>query len=127
MHNKADKWRAPGWSGLRRRKAGEAKGEHRISQLIILTHFPCEEDSVLSRKEEMGNIEIRTCSLKNVFSMFFVVTLLWHADISCCCLSRKGYLLFGLRASSRISVFSFSGDCSHFEYVSAVVKTHRFV
>ncbi len=107
------------------RDEAETGRGHRISQLIILTRFPCEEDSVLSRKEEMGNIEIRIFFILFYLFMFFMVILLWQVDISYCCLSREGHLLFGLRAASQINVFSLSGDSSHFEYVSAVMETHR--
>lgn len=39
---------------------------------IILTHLPCEEDSVLSRKEKMGKLEMRS---------FLVFTVTVLADL----------------------------------------------
>ncbi len=56
--------------------------EEIISQLIILTHFPCEEDSVLSKRkkqqEEMVNYFTKYF-LKNSFFQVLMVALLKNA------------------------------------------------
>lgn len=85
-----------GWSGLKRREGKRKKRQtvrHWIGHLIKLTHFPCEEDSVLSGIEEMGKIEIRTISQKNIAFLRCC-----EMQISAIFLIQQRGLLFGWRA-----------------------------